>query len=145
MDESGSTENALPASDPRLPAETIDRYLRNHEQELQLKGKELEIRSKEVDHNAEFANASLDAQVVDRQNHREAYNLYHKHNVRFLWFVAICVTAISLTLIVFDKEAILNELIKLAVVTAGSLTAGYGWGRLAERRSQQAEEQIRSQ
>ena len=143
MREPDATESAVPEPVPRLPVETIDRYIRNQEQELQLKGKELEIRSKEIDHNAEFANASLDAQVIDRQNHRESYNLYHKRNMRFLWFVGGCVTAIALTLIVFDKESILNELIKLAVIAAGSLTAGYGWGRSAERKSQQTEEQIR--
>lgn len=142
MTESDGTDNALPVPEPRLPAETIERYLSNQEQELQLRGKEIEIRSKEVDHNASYARASLDAQVVDRENHRAAYNLFHKRNIRFFVLVVLCITVFALMLILFDKESILLELIKLVVISAGSLGFGYQWGRSAERSSQQSQENV---
>ena len=138
MNESEKDNDALPA--PRLPAEIIERILNNQEQELQLRGKELENRGKEIDHNAEFSRAALDAQVLDRDNHRKAYNVFHKRNIRFFVLVILCVTALALSLIAFDKESILLELIKLVVVSAGSLGFGYHWGRSTERKSQQGQE-----
>ena len=93
MPESNVPNPSLPASEPRLPAETAERYIEVQERELEIKSRELEIRRTEIEHNATYAHAALEAQVVDRENDRTAQNRTHKRNV---YFGAIVIIALIL-------------------------------------------------
>ena len=140
MPESGTPDSSLPALEPRLSITAIEQYLSNQEQEIQNKGKELEIRRLELDRNAEFAKASLEAQAKDRNNERAAYSLLHKRNAYFWGFIVLCILGFAMALILSDKDSILIELIKLVAVGAGGFGIGFQRGRSTERRSQQAQE-----
>lgn len=118
-------------SEARLPAETVDRILDVQESELRIRGRELDVRETEIKANADYAKASLDAQVADRENERAAQDRIHK---RKMWFAAVLASVLALGatgLVVIDKEAILFEIIKLAAVFVGA----YQWGRFAQRKS----------
>ena len=141
MSESDASDNDVHASESWLPVETINQLVSNHSQELQLRGRELEIRSKEVDNNADFAKASLDAKALDNKHYREVYNLLHQRTIRLVGFGASLVAAISLALIIYDKESILYKLIELAVVATGSFAAGYGWRSYSGRKGQQNQDE----
>ena len=115
----------------RLPTETVNRILDVQESELQIRGRELDVRETEIEANAKYASASLDAQVTDRENERAAQDRIHKRNTRSYVALAFVAVLCAVGFAVFDKEAILFEIIKLAVVFAGA----YQWGRFARRKS----------
>lgn len=115
----------------RLPAETVNRILDVQESELRIRGQELDVRETEIKANAKYASASLDAQVTDRENERAAQDRIHKRNTQSYVALAFVVVLCAVGFAVFDKEAILFEIIKLAVVFVGA----YQWGRFARRKS----------
>ena len=116
----------------RLPAETVNRILDIQESELRIRGRELDVRETEIEANAKYANASLDAQVTDRENERAAQDRIHQRNTGSGIALVVVFVLCAVGFAVFDKEAILFEIIKLAVVFTGA----YQWGRFARRKSE---------
>ena len=119
--------------DSRYPAETIDRFIDVQEKELQFRGQELEIRRTEIEHNANFARASLDAQVTDRENERTSHDRIHRRNTLFGALALVVLVAGGIALAVSGKEAILFELLRVTIVFAGA----YHWGRFNERKARE--------
>lgn len=114
----------------KIPTETINRMLDIQEQQMMLRGRELDIQEQDQANQKEMAEKSITAVSADRE-HERACTLDDKRNLRKnIFWIAIAILVVILLLAWMDKDSIIQDVIKFGL---GAL-AGFGFSKIREKK-----------
>lgn len=110
-------------------AEVLDRFINFQEQEIDVRRQELELKHKEEDHAFEYANASLNAQVADRNQERDLLKTVIGKSFVFAGIVIIAFIVFLAYALYLDQPQIVSEIIKAIVYIFCGGAGGFAAGR----------------
>jgi len=119
-----------PDGAPSLSADQIGRFLNAEEQRLALRSRELDLAEQDGKHGHEYALAALEAQKLDRTKTLEAKCVLVKWRYWLIGGIALLLALIIIFLVVYDKDAMLLELIKFVGYTALGAFGGAGYEKI---------------
>jgi len=125
---------------PKLSEETVNRFLTAQAKEQEIKIRELEIRQREVNAQADFAQKMLKAQVGDRESERNHEHRLYKMRLLFGGLI-LFILLIFLGFTVwrgFAQEAL--DLAKTAITYVLAAVGGYGLRVIHDKRKPQEKE-----
>lgn len=105
----------------------FDRFLTIQESEIDLKKKEVNLRTSDLDNQKEIALASLEAQLKDRECERNFFLKQFKHKIIGGFVVFFAVAVFLITLIMLKESDLAKTLIEDAVKIILGVVAGYGY------------------
>lgn len=135
------SEDALPPDNSdeasSLSEETINEFIEVQREDAQIRKEELEIRKQELEANREQAKRSLEAQVEDRENHRDYLLNREKIQQRYGSVLALLVFAFLGALVYMEQPQIAMEIVKVVVFGGGGYYAGKMVGQYGEGKEEQ--------
>lgn len=114
---------------PALAPDVVKQLADNQAHELQIRADELALKRQENEHNFEYAQKLLAAQLEDRKHQRTADIQSHASRFRYVTLLTIVACFFIGYLAYINKEALALELLKAAVYLAGGAIGGYFYGR----------------
>lgn len=112
-----------------LDPQTIEQLVKNQAFELELRARELDLQQQQDRHSFEFSRASLDAQIIDRQDER----VFQRKQRRDAYILAAIISFALCGVVAFamwaNKDQIALEIIKSVVLLLSGGAGGYAIGR----------------
>jgi hypothetical protein len=127
---------SLPSAFPPAPP-WITQLLDNQARDIQLRGDQLQLARQQEQHSFEFAQNSLNAQVVDRRDERQMRDGAIRYFGRMIVLVVFMILAFLGTLTLTGHGDIALELAKIVVYGGLGAAGGYGYGRTKGQTPQQ--------
>lgn len=127
------TENK-PSSPNKQPSPALlERFINVQEQEVVLRGQELDLR-KQNDANAhEYAKAALEANVKDREAERSCMKDTMKYRYIFAGLIIFFLIILFCLALFLNKDAIVMEIIKAIMFFGTGGIGGYAYAKKAYR------------
>lgn len=131
MDEVNDSNNLEPSqpSQPSLPPDLIAQFLTIQEKEIEAKAYEFKIREKEIDASAEEAKIAIGAQKEDLKDSRVHARKMTKSLFFFLGFVFLILCVLIALAVIYGKENLVEDFLKVTIPSVASLVAGFFWGK----------------
>lgn len=112
-----------------IPPFNVDLFLQNQAQEIALRHEEIELKREQAQHNLEYANKALDAQLEDRERDRE-FALKGQRGARIFLGSMVFILVMFLSVALFlNKDQIAMEIIKIIGAFLAGGIGGYALGR----------------
>jgi hypothetical protein len=118
---------------PPFKPEILEKLLDIQLKEQARKGEEIQLRDKESERNAKYADDVLQAQVRDREHEREHDRRMTKN--KFI-FAGLCLVAVLIFIgvaLAMNKDAFVLEALKLSAAFFAGGAGGYGIGRSGKK------------
>ncbi len=119
-----------------LSEKTVEKLFEVQKSELEVRSKEVDVRLREIDlrgkesaNAAELASKGIEAGLKDRAEARNTSRSMQRDRLVFFGVVALLVTGCIVAAIVYNKEAIAQEIIKALILIFGGGAGGYAIGR----------------
>lgn len=137
----GSDEGDSPPSEPvgdsgKLNEDTIQQFIEAQLEDARVRERELDLREQELEYNQQQAEASLEAQLEDRENQREYFDRIHRRNQRYGTAIISLVLFFLGFLVYIGQQQIALEIVKLAAFGGAGFWAGK---KVGENTSEDAE------
>jgi lipopolysaccharide export LptBFGC system permease protein LptF len=119
-----------------VSAELLQKILEQGNKELELKVLQYQLdqqnallREKNLTHNKELAEKSIDANLQNAQLERQYDDKKHSRAIWLLAAVVLSVTAIAIGFLLTNNAAYLKEILIALIFGAGGTAGGYQWGK----------------
>lgn len=114
---------------PPLSDSTIQRLLAVQESKIQLELKQTEIALREIDHNQQIADKSIQAQAEDRKDERAIAKAMHLHRLVFMGVIVLLVVLFACIALYLNKDEIVLDMVKVIFGFVGGWGASLAWQR----------------
>ena len=125
MNEKNSNSSNAKHPNPAL----FERFLNVQEQELVLRGQEIDLRKLNDTNTHEYAKAALSANVKDREAERSYMKNVMKDRFIFAGIVIFFLVLLFCFALYFDKDAIVMEIVKAIMFFGAGGIGGYAYAR----------------
>lgn len=134
--------NPAPAQRPTAPLEFLERYLSLQEREMQTRAEQLSLDAKHLENNRALAEASLQAQLKDREAGRAFAANREKWRILGGLAVVVILAGLCTFAMQMGKDAVALRIIEIAGSAVLGFIGGYGFKSLqAQNSSDQAPRQ----
>lgn len=97
------------------------------EQRIALEMKQTELSIREIDHNQQLADKSIQAQAEDRKDQRRAEKSIHGQRLLFAAFIVVAVLAFVGWALTMGKDALVMDIMKTVLGFVGGWGASLAW------------------
>jgi cation transport ATPase len=124
---------------PVVKQETLEKFLELQTQEQAVRAQELQLRLKEIDHNAKRAQDMLAAQERDREKEREHDRRMTRGRLIFWGLVLFAVLIFVGVALSMNKDAFVMEALKLLATFFAGGASGYGVAKMTKSKDDEEE------
>lgn len=110
---------------PKVIADLVE----NQKRDLEIRAAELQLKAQQDKHGFDHAQRVLDAQVKDRQAHREFAVKYAWHRYVFVGVIVVAALVFLAVLALCGHGAIAVEILKAATYIAAGAVSGFFYGK----------------
>jgi len=114
----------------------IEKFLAVQEQELLMRGKELELHQQNNNNSHEYAKAALQANKEDREAARNHESKVIKNSYMFSGVILICLLFLVGFALFLNKDQIVLEALKALLFFGSGGIGGYGYAKSKNKREQ---------
>lgn len=121
----------------KLPdRELIERFIENQAKEIAVRNSELELEKHRVDAGLNYSHEALAAQERDREAERQCSRRSQRDKLIAGLILVLIISAFAAVALYLNKEAVVIEFGKDAVLLLGGGAGGYGLGRRNNKETQ---------